>query len=127
MNQTLSRSLLLVYLIFGSIFSNLVFATSQQDPSTAWRKINNGAMLIDVRSSKEFHTGHLQYALNIPYQQIVQILNSRNLSKNKEIVVYCRSGNRSNLAREMLIKAGYNNIYDAGALHALKKQQELTR
>lgn len=80
-------------------------------------KQQNHAMLIDVRTKEEYETNHLKDAINIPYDEIVQVLSTYGTIDYKTpIIVYCKSGVRSNKAAESLKEAGYNNIYDLGSI-----------
>lgn len=75
------------------------------------------AMLIDVRTKDEFESKHLKDAINIPYDVIVEELDTYGtISFNTPIIVYCKSGGRSNMAAEALATAGYKKIYDLGAI-----------
>lgn len=92
-----------------------------KDAKTAWNKIDSGALIVDVRTAEEFAAGHLKNAINIPFQSITIGLEKLNISKDKSIVVYCRSGSRSGVANDTLIKEGYSNTYNGGGykkLHA---------
>lgn len=91
----------------------------EQQPDIAWQKINANATLIDVRTAEEFAAGHIKGAINIPFDTIVPQLAKLNLSKDTEVVLYCRSGRRSSIAQASLIEQGYNNTYDAGGLNTL--------
>lgn len=71
-------------------------------------------LLIDVRTPEEFATGHLAGAVNISLQTLPDRLNE--IPHDKPVVLYCRSGNRSNEAFGILNKAGYTNIYDLGGI-----------
>ena len=74
-------------------------------------------VLIDVRTSEEFNEEHLENAINIEYETIVETLkNNDSITFDTHIIVYCRSGNRSSIAYETLYNAGYKNIYDLGAM-----------
>lgn len=77
-------------------------------------KINNGAVLVDVRTLQEYNEEHLENAINIPLDSIDQI--EEIIDKNTEIIVYCHSGNRSSQALTKLKAMGYNNVYDLGAM-----------
>jgi phage shock protein E len=70
--------------------------------------------VIDVRTEAEWNTGHLDGALHIEWQNILNI--SANLQKDEEIFLYCRSGNRSGKATKTLIDAGYINAKNAGSI-----------
>ena len=71
--------------------------------------------IIDVRTEAEWDTGHLEGALHIEWQDILNI--SSDVQKNEEIYLYCRSGNRSGKATKILIEAGYINAKNAGSIH----------
>ena len=71
-------------------------------------------VLIDVRTPEEFAAGHIAGSVNIPLDQV-----SRRLAEfptDKPVVLYCRSGNRSAQAADLLTNAGYNNLYDLGGI-----------
>ncbi|WP_394129825.1 rhodanese-like domain-containing protein [Shewanella maritima] len=93
--------------------------TAQKDPQVAWQKINQGAQIIDVRTQQEFDAGHLPGAINIPFERIVTELAKLNIDKGQNIVLYCRSGRRSGIAHEELVKAGYTDTYNGGGLQYL--------
>lgn len=83
--------------------------------------INDGALLIDVRSLMEYNQEHIDGAINIDVQEILNMTDSlvyenANISKDKKIIVYCRSGSRSSSAAAKLIELGYKNVYDLGSI-----------
>ncbi|WP_392343046.1 rhodanese-like domain-containing protein [uncultured Shewanella sp.] len=92
---------------------------AEQDPSVAWEKIDRGVTLIDVRTAEEFAAGHIDGAINIPFEIIVPELAKLNIDTDAEVVLYCRSGNRSGIAQESLVKQGYTNTYNAGGFDRL--------
>ena len=71
-------------------------------------------VIIDVRTLEEFQSAHLNKAINIEWQNILSIQN--NINKTKKIYLYCRSGNRSQKATEILIDAGYVDVENLGSL-----------
>ena len=73
----------------------------------------NEYIIVDVRTSEEYKESHLKDAINIPYDQL-----NNTLDKDKIIFVYCRSGTRSKIAYDTLIKLGYN-VYDLGAFEEI--------
>ena len=77
-------------------------------------------LLLDVRTSQEFASGHIEGAQNISLQDLPQRMNE--LPKDKPIVLYCRSGNRSNTAARMLQQAGFTDVYDLGGVIAWQAQ-----
>lgn len=68
-------------------------------------------VFIDVREPFEFHTGHVKGALNIPPTKLMKGAKElQDLPKDTEIIVYCRTGSRSNVAMHILRELGYTNI-----------------
>ena len=77
----------------------------------------DNSILIDVRTDSEYKLGHLDGAINIPYEDIVKgVSKLDNVDFDTHIIVYCKSGVRSSQAFDSLKNAGYNNIYDLGAM-----------
>jgi len=76
-------------------------------------------IIVDVRTKEEYNEGHIVEALNIPYD----VIENNNLDKNKIIFVYCRSGNRSNIAYNKLSNLGYD-VYDLGAFNEINLPKE---
>ncbi|MDN3677653.1 rhodanese-like domain-containing protein [Flavobacterium paronense] len=72
------------------------------------QKINDEAFLVDVRSSAEFAQGHVKGSVNIPLDQIPNLLSKFKGKKN--IVVFCRSGARSSQAKAILERNGITNV-----------------
>ena len=76
-----------------------------------------GARLLDVRSSDEFSRGHLPGAVNIPVQEL-----DRRLAEvgpvERDVVVYCRSGQRSSRAAQLLREHGYTKVHNLGPMTA---------
>ena len=64
--------------------------------------------IVDVRTKEEFDQGHVKGAINIPYDEIVDRIEE--ISKEKPLVLYCRTNNRSEFAATLLIQAGLSNI-----------------
>lgn len=71
--------------------------------------------IIDVREEDEYDDGHLINAYNIPLSRLDSIKNE-DISIDSKIIVYCRSGNRSKSAQDMLNEMGYTNVYDMGGI-----------
>lgn len=71
-------------------------------------------VILDVRTVSEYESGHLEGAINIPVEALSGRLSE--LNPNDELLVYCRTGNRSTTAVGILKENGYDRIYhmDAG-------------
>ena len=74
--------------------------------------VEEGALLLDVRSPGEFSMGHIEGARNLPVQELGAKLDT--LDKAQPIVVYCRSGQRSGQAMQLLRGQGFDQVYDLG-------------
>jgi len=73
-------------------------------------------IILDVRTPEEFADSYIDGAINIPNEQIKDSLLEQIPDKSAKILVYCRSGRRSQEAAKKLIKIGYTNVYDFGGL-----------
>lgn len=71
-----------------------------------------GAIVIDVRSKEEYNQRHLNSAINIPHDHILEGIEG--YSKETILVLYCSTGSRSRIASNLLISMGYSNVYDMG-------------
>jgi len=71
-------------------------------------------ILIDVRTPEEFNSGHISGAINIPVESLQSRINE--VPTGEKIIVYCRSGNRSAQASQILSDEGYTGIYDLGGI-----------
>lgn len=89
-------------------------------PEAAWSLIRAGALLVDVRTPAEFALGHIEGALNIPHEQIGEGIGKLGLPKDRQIVLYCRSGRRSGLAQQTLTGLGYERVVNAGGYEPLE-------
>lgn len=68
-------------------------------------------VIIDVRTADEYESGHLANSINFPLNKLQSIINNReDINKDDEIIVYCRSGSRSQKAYEILDSMGYKNV-----------------
>ena len=85
-------------------------------------KLSENAIVIDVRTAQEFQAGHIKNAINIPYEVIGFKIKRVTEEKDREVLVYCRSGRRSGIALETLNKLGYTNAKNVGGYEAFKKQ-----
>lgn len=76
-------------------------------------------IVIDVREPEEFASGHVKDAVNIPLQQLMNGNNKLdNISKDANLIVYCRTGSRSGMAKMILGRQGFKNV-----MNGINKQQ----
>lgn len=111
----------LVILTVWSINPVLARSGDPEAARQAWPMIEQGALLIDVRTMEEFAQGHVEGALNIPYQETDKLMSAIGTDKTRPVVVYCRSGNRSGKAKVVLEAKGYTNIFNATGYEVLKE------
>ena len=68
-------------------------------------------MIIDVREPEEFIKGHVQGAINVPPSDIMQGAAAlKDITKDTEIILYCVSGSRSNVSKQILESQGFTNV-----------------
>ncbi len=82
--------------------------------------VEKGALIIDVRSIREFANGSVSGAENIPLQ-ILQ-LKIRQIPRNLPIILCCASGTRSGMALRTLTENGYKEVYNAGSWMRLESK-----
>ncbi|MCL2372960.1 MAG: rhodanese-like domain-containing protein [Defluviitaleaceae bacterium] len=79
-------------------------------------KANPAAIILDVRNHSEFATGHIPGATLLPLSDIYSKAPTVIPYKNHMVLVYCRSGVRSQDAIEKLLDMGYTNVYNFGGI-----------
>jgi rhodanese-related sulfurtransferase len=92
--------------IFGNIFGGI------RNNDNLATLVNDGAFLVDVRTPGEFAEGNVKGSVNIPLDQVQNQLAKFKAKEN--IVVFCRSGNRSGQAKAILEQNGFNNVTNGG-------------
>ena len=80
----------------------------------------DGALLIDVRSEEEFSQGHLEGAIHIEWDQTDALMQAIGMDTRRQVVFYCRTGNRAGKSIRVLESKGYTNIFNATGLGALQ-------
>ncbi|MBW6463114.1 MAG: rhodanese-like domain-containing protein [Dethiobacteria bacterium] len=77
---------------------------------------NEGVILVDVRTTEEFEEIRIEGAMLIPDYDIEDLAGEMLPDKEATILVYCRTGRRSEIASKKLIDMGYTSIYDFGGI-----------
>ena len=75
-----------------------------------------GYIILDTRTQEEYDTGHIPGAIVLPHDEVLKKAETVLPDKSQLILVYCRSGRRSKLAAEDLVKLGYTNIREFGGI-----------
>jgi phage shock protein E len=73
-------------------------------------------MIIDVRTTEEWNSGHLASAQHIELQLVAAQIEQLVPNKSQQLYLYCRSGNRSGQAKTLVESMGYSNVINAGGV-----------
>ncbi len=104
-------------------------------PNTFYRLFITGLLLImsnltlatdiwiDVRTTDEFNSGHIDGAVHIPYEEIAARITEVTTDKDATIHLYCRSGNRSGIAQQTLQTMGFTNTLNEGGYEQILIRQ----
>lgn len=91
-------------------------------PKTNYRElIENGAVILDVRSKPEYDSGHIKGARNIPVDRLRQNLDKLKRN-NKPVITCCASGMRSASAKSILKANGFEQVYNGGSWSSLQQK-----
>ena len=103
-----------IYLIASAGGSNGSSLAREVSVDEAYKMYQGGVFVLDVRTQEEWDEYHAPNATLIPLDQLPNRLNE--IPKDQEILVICRSGNRSQEGRDILLSAGYNATSMTGGL-----------
>ena len=106
---------LIIYLIATSAGGATTSALARDiSVDKAYEMYKGGTFVLDVRTQEEWDEYHVPNTTLIPLDQLPNRLSE--IPKDKEIVVICRSGNRSQQGRDILLNAGYNATSVTGGI-----------
>lgn len=112
--------LLTLALPFGCVGCSTGASASYEQISGAEAKAlmdsESGYIIIDARTQEEYDQGHIPGAILIPEYEIADRAEKELPDKDQLILVYCRSGRRSKIAAEELVKLGYTNVKEFGGI-----------
>jgi phage shock protein E len=93
-------------------------------PAVNYRElVQNGAIIIDVRTKGEFQGGHIKSSVNVPLASLNGHLSK--LKKNKPVITCCASGSRSASAKSILKSNGFEEVYNGGSWVSLQNKIRL--
>lgn len=117
MNKIISKTLKRIVIAVSAFAVMLLTACSENyNSSITPAELNeiilsdDTPIIIDVRSETEFAEGHIPGAINIPFNQIDNVVDDVNDDKEEAVYVYCASGRRADIAASKLMNAEYTNI-----------------
>lgn len=95
----------------GPVYRNITAEEARQimDSGTA-------CVILDVRTQEEYLQSHIPGAILIPHDEIEARAEAELPDKDMLILIYCRSGNRSKKAAQILLDLGYTNILEFGGI-----------
>ncbi len=106
--------ILVIFLIAQGGGGTTATLSAEVNADAAYQMVQDGAFMLDVRTQEEWDEYHAPMATLIPLDQLQARLNE--LPKDKEVLVVCRSGNRSQEGRDILLAAGFNATSMAGGM-----------
>ncbi len=83
--------------------------------------VREGAMIVDVRTAREYSSGHIKGSVNVPVDAISASHKSLS-NKNKVVITCCASGMRSAAAAKMLRSHGFEQVHNGGPWHTLQRK-----
>ena len=114
------KYILMLAIVIGGLF--MFMQNSNANQTMTYQELQNklnvkeNFVLLDVRTQEEFDAGHIPTAILLPYDEINLKAATVLPDKEKEIVVYCRSGRRSAIAKKALVELGYKDVKDFGGI-----------
>ena len=118
------KYILMIALVIGGLFMFMQSGNANQ--TMKYEELQNklnaqeNFVLLDVRTQEEFNAGHIAGAILLPYDEINLKAATVLPDKEKEIVLYCRSGRRSAIAKKALVELGYKDVEDFGGINRWK-------
>jgi len=92
------------------------FTRISMEEAKKMMEMDDGHVIVDVRTEEEYSSGHIPGAICIPNETIYKDRPSALPDLDQVILVYCRSGNRSKRSARMLYEMGYTNVYEFGGI-----------
>jgi len=80
------------------------------------KKIQEGAVVVDVRTPDEYEDGHFPNAINIPVGELIKRAAEIG-PKDKAVLLYCASGSRSAMGAKLLKTLGFVDVTNAGGIY----------
>jgi len=95
-----------------------------QDEAKEMMEQDDGHVIVDVRRPDEFAEKHIKGAINVPNETIEDEAPDALPDKDRLLLIYCRSGNRSKEASQKLADMGYTNVYEFGGINTWEGETE---
>lgn len=126
--NTFIKNTLLMLLVFATVFISAACTPETSDQGEGYTRITGAQakemmdtktdyVIIDARTQEEYDIAHIEGAIMIPETEIAAEIEAIVPDKSTLILVYCRSGRRSKIAAEEMVKLGYTNVYEFGGIY----------
>ncbi|MBC8238176.1 MAG: rhodanese-like domain-containing protein [Helicobacteraceae bacterium] len=116
--------IILAIFLFLLVLFSFFPKVSDEEILQAREAVKNGALIVDVRTPKEFQMEHVDGAINLPIEEIMQ--NRVNLPKNKELILYCRTGSRRSASAQVLQRKGWT-VYNVATQEDWEREIKLEK
>lgn len=100
----------------SSAAQSMGFMHISQDQAKQMMEEEKDFLLVDVRTKEEFEEGHIPGAINLPVEEIGDSQPQLLPNKDQVLLLYCRSGRRSQEAANKLANMGYTKVYEFGGI-----------
>lgn len=122
------KKILLVIFIILALFTNTACQSNTErsyqkiTPDKAYQRLQEekGIVLLDVRTQEEYDQKHIPGSILLSVDSLKEGIKDVVSDKDTTIFVYCRSGNRSAKAAQLLSDLGYTKVYDLGGINKWK-------
>lgn len=106
-----------VFFLVALLWDNNRRAGGSVSPAEATVKINKeNALVLDIRDAKDFNSGHLVNAMNIPYAKLAERMSELEKHKERPIILVCKTGQTVSVAGKMLREKGFNALRLSGGM-----------
>jgi rhodanese-related sulfurtransferase len=122
-SRTIITAAVVAIVVIGYIVaqSSSVKTISVAETKTKIEK-DTAVFVLDVRTPQEHNGERIAETVFIPVQELEQRIHELDQYKNRPMIVYCRSGHRSGIATEILVKNGFNAVSMAGGINQWKAE-----
>ena len=103
----------------------VTFQQISQEEARTIMATNEEAVILDVRTQEEYDSGHIVGAVLLPVDEITEETAQAVIpAQDTQVLVYCRSGNRSVTASKKLAQLGYTEVYEFGGINTWPYETE---
>ena len=113
----------MLFVVTGLLLSSDTKMAEQKEVNYKKLVQKSKTVIIDVRTVEEFEAGHMPQTINIPLQVFPDSIDD--LKRFEDIILICRSGNRSGKAKILMEERGFKNVYNGGGWVAFQEIVEM--